>query len=205
MFDEIICKAPLPFPEDIGELKDSKIIWNEEVFQTSDLDNAWQTYTIHEDGTLTFEEYDREWVESPTKGRKKHFFVIEGQDLNGHFKTKRQWTTTKAYHGEIFFYSNYYCKTKDYWIGFKARFTEGKLSNIELVEFKEGCNKKRLDTLNKLNIKLEESRKRSNKLWWKAYIVLYRTPVIWVCRAIYKTAVFISSNIYKLQHKLLPF
>lgn len=205
MFDEIICKAPLPFPEDIGELKDLKIIWNEEVFQTSDLDNAWQTYTIHEDGTLTFEEYDREWVESPTKGRKKHFSVIEGQDLNGHFKTKRQWTTTKAYHGEIFFYSNYYCKTKDYWIGFKARFTEGKLSNIELVEFKEGCNKKRLDTLNKLNIKLEESRKRSNKLWWKAYVVLYRTPVMWVCRAIYKTAVSISSNIYKLQRKILPF
>ena len=62
MFDNIICKAPLPLPEDIGELKDLKIIWDEEIFQTKDLDNLLDSYTIHKDGTLTFEEYDKEWV-----------------------------------------------------------------------------------------------------------------------------------------------
>lgn len=198
MFDSIICKAPLPLPEDIGELKDLKIIWDEEVFQTKDLDNALEIYTIHKDGTLTFEEYDREWVEYPEKERKKHF-------MGGYFKDKRQWTTKKTYHGQIYFYNNYNCKTKDYWLEFKATFTNSKLSNIELDKFEEKDNSERLrlSALNKE--KLKKHNERQKKLWYKFYKYLWLKPIRFIFRRLYRISTSLPHLILKIERKILPF
>jgi len=198
MFDNIICKAPLPLPEDIGELKDLKIIWGEEVFQTKDLDNALEIYTIHKDGTLTFEEYDKEWVEYPKEERKKHF-------MGGYFKTNRQWTTKKTYHGEIIFYNSYYCDKKDYWIEFKAKFTESKLSNIELYKFEETDNSERRRIKLLHDNKLKIYRERQKKLWYKFYKHLWLKPIRFIFTRLYRISTSLPHLILKIERKILPF
>ena len=198
MFDNIICKAPLPLPEDIGELKDLKIIWDEEVFQTKDLDNLLDSYTIHKDGTLTFEEYDREWVDYPKEERKKHF-------MGGYFKVRRQWTTKKTYHGEILFYNSYYCDKKDYWIEFKAKFTDSKLSNIELHKFEETDNSKRLRFAEEHTARLKILKERKKKLWYKLYKYLWSKPIIFIFKRLYRISNSLPHFILKIERKILPF
>jgi hypothetical protein len=198
MFDSIICKAPLPLPEDIGELKDLKIIWDEEVFQTKDLENLLDSYTIHKDGTLTFEEHDKEWVEYSSEERKKHF-------TGGYLKVKRQWTTKKTYHGEILFYTDYFCKTKDYWIEFKATFTDSKLSNIELHKFEETDNseRRRLKLVHDNQLKIY--RERQKKLWYKFYKYLWLKPIRFIFRRLYRISTSLPHLILKIERKILPF
>jgi hypothetical protein len=198
MFDNIICKAPLPLPEDIGELKDLKIIWDEEIFQTKDLDNALGSYTIHKDGTLTFEEYDREWVKYPEKEQKKHF-------MDGYFKVKRQWTTKKAYHGEIFFYTNYLCETKDYWIEFKATFTDAKLSNIELHKFEETDNSERRRLAEEHTARIKILKERQKKLWYRLYKCLWLMPIGFIFTRLYRISIRIPNLILQIERKILPF
>jgi hypothetical protein len=198
MFDNIICKAPLPLPEDIRELKDLKIIWDEEVFQTKDLDNLLDSYTIHKDGTLTLEEYDREWVDYTKKERKKHF-------MDGYFKVKRQWTTKKTYHGQILFYTNYFCETKDYWIEFKATFTDSKLSNIELHKFEESNNSERLRCESEHADRLKIHKERQKKLWYKFYKCLWLKPIRFIFIRLYRISTSLPHLILKIERKILPF
>ena len=198
MFDNIICKAPLPLPEDIGELKDLKIIWDEEVFQTKDLENLLDSYTIHKDGTLTFEEYDKEWVEYSSEERKKHF-------TGGYLKVKRQWTTKKTYHGEILFYTNYFCETKDYWIEFKATFTDSKLSNIELHKFEGTDNSERLRFEEEYTARLKILKERKKKLWYKLYKYLWSKPIIFILKRLYRISNSLPHFILKIERKILPF
>ena len=52
MYDDIVCKYPLPLPEDTKGFVPLR-------FQTKDLDNAFDCYEISEDGTLWLRECER--------------------------------------------------------------------------------------------------------------------------------------------------
>ena len=62
MFDDIVCKYPLPFPEDTkGYIPNG--------FQTKDLDCGLDSYEIREDGTLWLRECEREHIDGDPNGK----------------------------------------------------------------------------------------------------------------------------------------
>ena len=89
MYDDIICKYPLPLPEDTkGYISNG--------FQTKDLDCGLDCYEIREDGTLWLREYFREYTEGDPNGKtlfEKYGMVKE---------TKVWWTHVKKNHNHMY-------------------------------------------------------------------------------------------------------
>ena len=110
MYDDIVCKYPLPLPEDTkGYIPNG--------FQTKDLDNALDCYEIREDGTLWLHECEREYIEGDPNG--KTFFEKYGMVK----VTKDWWThvkTTTTIH--MYDYNNYNDGPYDYWVEFEIVF-----------------------------------------------------------------------------------
>ena len=193
LFDNIYCKSKLPLPDDLRELSDLKVDWKSQPFQTRDLDNCLSVFHIEENGDLIEEVHDREFEKD------------DSHPFGGYLRSKDKWNEKRWHHGEINFYESFYAKNFDYWVEFKAIFTEGQLSNIELVEFTEKCNKKRREDNKKMEERIRLREERSKKLWYKLYRVIWKAPVRWTCRKIYSLSSWIGRNIYKLENKLLPF
>ena len=115
MFDHITCNYPLPEPE--SELRDD--------FQTKDLYNSLDTYTITESGRLI--RYCFEWEEVPEDERpypKDHklSFIGSVREKQGSGKD-----VDTNYHGWL----NFYGKAGEY----NAKFTDGKI--VEIVKVKQ--------------------------------------------------------------------
>jgi hypothetical protein len=120
MFDELICKMPLP-----EEPRPPKC----RVFQTKDLDNLLERYTITTNGrlihhTVRYEEVaerERPYPEFPFIGCMR---PIPAGDVD------------MNYHGMLEFYT-YDCRTKESW-SYKAKFTDGQCVDITCIEY-ERC------------------------------------------------------------------
>lgn len=133
MFDNIRCKFPLPLPE-----------FQENDFQTKDTPNQYcDQYEIREDGTLWVEKYDTEdkskagaWLrDNPGKTHTDLPAELSGiSAMCGCMsRVHKRWVKLEDFHGDIEFY-NAIGKQGTGWIEFRARFTNGKLSKLELVE-----------------------------------------------------------------------
>ena len=109
MFDTVYVKAKLPLTEELEQLN---LHWELMDFQTKDLENCLNTYTISEDGRLL--NLNDAWWEENSNNR-----VAD----------------PVSYHGEILFY-HYLQNVQEYdwWIDFKAYFIYGKLDKIELAQ-----------------------------------------------------------------------
>jgi hypothetical protein len=87
MFDDIVCKYPLPFPEDTkGYIPNG--------FQTKDLDCGLDFYEIREDGTLWLRECEREHIDGdPNNNDPKNLQTLcsNCHDLKTHLF--RDWAT----------------------------------------------------------------------------------------------------------------
>ncbi len=121
MYDDIVCKYPLPLPEDTkGYIPNG--------FQTKDFDNALDHYEIREDGTLWLHECEREYTEGDPNGKtffEKYGMVKVTKDWWTHVKTT---STILMYH-----YSNYNDGPYDYWVEFEIVFIDGVIDKINLV------------------------------------------------------------------------
>jgi hypothetical protein len=130
MFDNIKVKKDLPLT---NELKNLSVDWKNVVFQTKDLINVLNDYTITEDGVLLLEHVECEYVyyteeEKKQKGNKPWEIVKETIE-------KSRQTETVDFHGKILFYTHESLNDEeDVWVDFEAYFIYGKLDKINLVK-----------------------------------------------------------------------
>jgi hypothetical protein len=143
MFDNLIVKKKLPLTK---ELKALNIDWENEVFQTKDLENLLDTYEITKSGKLKHLWQEREWVKE------------EDGFFGGYLNVVREEWRDVDFHGTINFYTSY-CDNdsynwdfisddpeqmtwddielivgNDWWFEFEAYFTKGKLDEIKLIK-----------------------------------------------------------------------
>lgn len=186
MFDNIVCKYPLPLTVEMDELK--KFNLNERTYQTKDLECVLDYYEIHQDGTLWHEEYDVEDRSDPN---------AEGiQRIIGmHTRTNTRMVQMKEYTGTINFYEfiDYGEGDKDYWVEFAATFFNGILMKIIVAEFRATDNADRKASTAKFHKEMEERRILWNKWYIKYGYAYYDRFIHWI---------FVKYN--KLQQKLPP-
>ena len=122
MFDDLICRYPLPVPLDPKELKGFD--FNKDLsYQTKDLDNTLITYEIRKDKTLWW----------------------DNQEFNDGKRSEPLWVQENIVSGDVHFY-HYHRNDEmknDYYIEYVAFFKNGILESIDLFKFEHECNLKR--------------------------------------------------------------
>lgn len=127
MFDNIDCKYPLPISKELLEIEDFNIY--EVEFQTKSLENLMELYVITEDGELIRKKSNYKWIDDDSYFLKGYMETVDVEDIKENF------------HGiiEFYCYESYYKevdgKTREISISvdYEAKFIDGKLSSIELV------------------------------------------------------------------------
>lgn len=152
MFDSLKVKVPLPLNEELQKLH---LNWEEEEFQTKDLENLLNQYEITSDGKLLHLTEKREWEKDPSA------------PFGGVMKVLSQEWMAEPFHGVIRFYTTYcdnpsvqWNRSKnaqqiswaeimetegyDWWIEFIAIFDEGSLRDIRLGDISKSLIRCRL-------------------------------------------------------------
>jgi hypothetical protein len=191
MYDNIICKYPLPMPDD------PKGYTGSYDFQTKDLDLILGLYVIDKNGQLSIQRKDGEWVQ----GNKKSDSLI---GTLGYFKTTKEWleelntTTTTVFYD----YQHSQNTDYDYFIEYEAIFVNGKLTSIKLIKFeaKDNSERKRKDI--EFDKKLEEHRKFINTWKYKYFAKPYNRIISFVFRKTNKISQNLSRILYKIENKI---
>lgn len=124
MFDYIKCDAPLPETEVPPP--------NKEWFQTKDTPDQYMTlYTITSDGLLIWRPYE---IVSVPKAERPYPNQDGLLGLAGCQRRVESDEKVLPFHGDIEFYTSNHPDVG--WWEYRARFTEGRLSRIDLVEFR---------------------------------------------------------------------
>jgi hypothetical protein len=142
MFDQLTVKKKLPLTK---ELKALDIVWDEEVFQTKDLDNCMDNYEITKSGKLKHLWQQREWKDDDSAFFKGYFDVAKEEwrdvDFHGTISFYTSYCTNNAKHWDLFdgedqltFENIELIPGDDWWFEFEASFTKGKLDNIKLIK-----------------------------------------------------------------------
>ena len=158
MFDSIECNYPLPLPLEVINIMPDPY---DRAFQTKDLENLLDLYYLNEDGILYWRKRKYEWKDDDNAFLKGYMDVIEEEIVPVDF------------HGIL----NFYCyetihedessdKAKDITIDYLAKFTNGKLENIEVLSYEVKDATVRIINLKNTMQKHEERRKR----WYNKYI-----------------------------------
>lgn len=144
MFDDIVCKYPLPLPEDTKGFKPDR-------FQTKDLDNALDLYEIREDGTFWLYECEREYTGGDPNG------VTFSEKFGQVKEINKRWTHVKL-NKTINMYAYQHGEGEyDYWVEFEVEFVDGIINNITLLKFDATDNTKRKEDF---RLHIEEIKKR---------------------------------------------
>jgi len=158
MYDSIECNHPLPLPlEVIDVLPD---IYDNE-FQTKDLENLLDLYYLNEDGILYWRKRKYEWKDDDDSFLKGYMDVVEEEVIPHDF------------HGILNFYcyeTVYSSEDKDSGldvsIDYLAKFTNGKIENIEILSYEVRDATDRIINLKNTLRKHDERRNR----WYNKYI-----------------------------------
>jgi hypothetical protein len=159
MFDSIQCDYPLPLPLEVIDILPD--LYDQE-FQTKDLENLLDNYILSENGELLHVKKQYEWKDDDSAFLKGYMDVVEEEIVPTDF------------HGVL----NFYCyetveediennKAKDVTIDYLAKFTNGKLENIEILSYEIIDATVRIIDLKNTIKKHEERRKR----WCNKYIL----------------------------------
>jgi len=140
MFDTVKVKVALPVP---AEFTRTDFNWNEQDYQTKDLDNCLGLYEISPEGRLLYLDQNRVWAPD------------DDSLIGGYYKVESEnWKDTN-FHGNIVFYTSYCDKPGyrwdfgkggeqmswteilevegyDWWVEFLAVFDSGQLREIKL-------------------------------------------------------------------------
>lgn len=176
MFDTLSVADKLPFNDEMVKLGLDKNVFQ---FQTKDLHCSMSEYFIQ--GGKLFEQKHKEtkWVES-----KDALF-------GGHLERTDPYLVDTQYHGTLKFYHSEPVDNFDCWMEYKARFTNGTLEDIELVDFHTTDNtesRKRLEEI------FAQAALQRNK-WYNKYIfdtspwTKFRK---FVCKLLYKFEKFLG-------------
>lgn len=158
MFDSIECDYPLPLPLEVVDIMPDP--YSQE-FQTKDLENLMDTYILSEEGELLWIKKEYKWKDD------------DDSFLKGYMEVTKQEIVPTNFHGIL----NFYCyetvydettsnNVKDVSIDYLAKFTNGKLENIEMLSYEINDATERLINLKNTLKKYEERRQR----WYNKYI-----------------------------------
>ena len=148
LFDNIVCKLPLPVKSKEGDDFDfTQHEWETRTFQTKDLENVMIDYEIRSDGQLWewrgLHHGDR-WVESGFTGYVNFYDLVRNDE------------------GE-----------KDLWVEFRAHFILGKVEgDIVCEEWKEEDNSNRKQVEAEFK-KMFEKRTQFTEKWYFKYFLSY--------------------------------
>lgn len=159
MFDSIQCNYLLPLPLEVIDVMPD--LYDQE-FQTKDLENLLDLYYLNEDGVLSWHKKKYAWKDDDSAFLKGYMDVVEEEIVPTDF------------HGVL----NFYCyetveediennKAKDVTIDYLAKFTNGKLENIEILSYEIIDATVRIIDLKNTMKKHEERRNR----WYNKYIL----------------------------------
>ena len=191
MYDDIVCKYPLPLPEDTKGFVPLR-------FQTKDLDNALDCYEIREDGTLWLRECEREYTEGDPNG--KTFFEKYGMVK----ETKVWWTHVKTTSTiRMYDYYNYSDGPYDYWVEFEIVFIDGVIDKIKLIKFDAMDNTERKENDRQFIEELKKNKEFESTNLYKLVIKPYNKIIRFICKLIYNFSSFLIANVYKLERKLI--
>ena len=152
MFDSLTVKKKLPLTK---ELKALNVKWDEEVFQTKDLDNYMDNYEITKSGKLKHLWQKREWKEDDSSFLKGYLGVVEEEwrevDFHGTINFYTGYCTNITKHQDLFddedqltFEDIELIPGDDWWFEFEAYFTKGKLDEIKLIKAEKTPVKERI-------------------------------------------------------------
>jgi hypothetical protein len=190
MFDDIVCKYPLPFPEDTkGYIPNG--------FQTKDLDCGLDSYEIREDGTLWLRECEREHIDGDPNGKtiSQKFGIIK--------EIKHWWTHVKTTRTiRMYDYQNNDGGVYDYWVEFEVVFIDGVIDKIKLIKFEINDNTKRKE-LHKQHVEeLKKQKVVESTMFYRLIIKPYNKIIRFICRLIYKFGSFLIAKVWKLERIL---
>lgn len=132
MYDTIVCKYPLPMPDNPKGYSGS------DDFQTKDLDLSLSNYTIDENGQLFIHRFEGEW-EPGNKDADSFIGKL------GYFKTTKKWIEQLNTTITVIFYDYQQSNNTDYdyFIEYEAVFVNGKITSVKLIEFTATHNAER--------------------------------------------------------------
>ena len=159
MFDSIECNYPLPISKELIELENFDIY--EVEFQTKSLDNLLDLYTITEEGELIHRCREYEWVDDDSHFLKGYMNPVSEKDVKENFHGILEFYCFEQIRKEV----DGKVKEISVSVDYQAKFIDGKLASIELV------NQSIEDTTEyyeKMQSLFEE-RKRQANLWYNKY------------------------------------
>lgn len=184
MYDDIVCKYPLPLPEDTkGYVQDR--------FQTKDLENLLNLYEIREDGTLWLYESEHVCTDVDPDGWP---IVVEKDKRWSFVKTTRRISMYDYQRSN----GNY-----DYSIEFEVIFIDGVIDEIKLIKFETFDNTIRKENDRKFIEELKLRKKFESTLRYKYIYRWYNKLVNIITVCINKFGNFLLSLSWKLRNKLI--
>jgi len=189
MYDDIVCKYPLPLPEDTKGFHPCG-------FQTKDLENALDCYEIREDGTLWLRECEREYIDGDPKGKtwsEKIGLVKETKVWWTHVKLTKTINMYTYQHGE----GEY-----DYWVEFVIEFVEGVINKITLLKFNATDNVERKENDRQFIEGLKRRMKFEKTLFYRFVGKPYNKMTRFFIRQINKLATFMLAVSWKIERKI---
>ena len=189
MYDDIVCKYPLPLPEDTKGFHPCG-------FQTKDLENALDCYEIREDGTLWLRECEREYIDGDPKGKtwsEKIGLVKETKVWWTHVKLTKTINMYTYQHGE----GEY-----DYWVEFVIEFVDGVINKITLLKFDATDNVERKENDRQFIEGLKRRMKFEKTLFYRFVGKPYNKVTRFVIRQINKLATFMLAVSWKIERKI---
>ena len=179
MFDYITFEYPLPLPsEDLGELNNIDI--QKSVYQTKDLGQFLDTFTVDGDGLLFYLDVQGYFEE----GDKNAKSVMDGI---GHFvKTGESWERDDRT-CTIQFYGSFERLKNDYWLEYQAVFVHGKIEKISVIKF---------------TIEDNTERRIRDEKWKREYIELHDFLNKWYIKCWYGPWRWIIKRLFKIYRKI---
>lgn len=190
MYDDIVCKYPLPLPEDTKGFHPCG-------FQTKDLENALDCYEIREDGTLWLRECEREYTEGNPDGKtwSEKFGIVK--------ETKVWWTHVKTTRTiRMYEYNNRNDGPYDYWVEFEIEFVDGVLTKINLVKFEATDNTKRKENDRRFIEELKRRKEFESTLFYKLIGKPFNKTIWFIVRLLNNIGSFLTDIGYKLYRNI---
>lgn len=184
MYDTIVCKYPLPIPDD------PKGYTGSDDFQTKDLDLSLSTYTIDENGQLFVHRFEGEW-EPGNKDADSFIGKL------GYFKTTKKWLEQLNTTITVVFYDYQQSNNTDYdyFIEYEAVFVNGKITSVKLIEFTATHNAERKIKDAEFNERLKKHHEFIKTWRYKYFVKPYNKTISFI---FYKT----SKAFYNLSYIL---
>jgi len=189
MYDNILCKYPLPLPEDT-------MGYTPREFQTKDLDCMLDLYEIREDGTLWLREAEREYIAENPNGKTFSERMFKVNEV-------RVWWTELKLTQTIKMYD--YQDTEgqyDYSSSFQVTFVDGIITKIKLEEFKTIDNTERKELARQLDEKMKLRWQFEDTLRYKIFYGSYNKLIRFVFKHVCKVNRYLYTNLWKWERKL---